>query len=196
MPGRRAVFLDRDGTLIRDVGYLSDPWGVELLPGVIQALGLLRKKGLALVLASNQSGVGRGLFTERDLDRIHDRLIATLAEGGIRLDGAYYCPHAPWDLCECRKPLPRMLHQAAQELGLDLAQSFMVGDKLSDMAAGRRAGCRTVLLLSDVSKPDILSSAGSDEMPDKVAPDLLAAEQWIISQLRAVHGLREGHRVG
>ena len=196
MAGRRAVFLDRDGTLIRNVGYLSDPRDMELLPGVIQALSLLREKGLALVLVSNQSGIRRGLFTEHDLTRVHDRLIATLAEGGILLDGVYYCPHAPWDPCECRKPLPGMLHQAAQELGLGLAKSFMVGDKLSDIAAGRRAGCQTVLLLDDVSKPGVLSSLEPDEVPDKVAPDLLAAAQWIISQLGADHLQKESYRVG
>ena len=195
MAGRRAVFLDRDGTLIRDAGYLSNPQGVEFLPGVIQALTLLRGKGLALVLVSNQSGVGRRLFTKDDLARLHSRLMDALTQRGIELDGAYYCPHAPWDPCECRKPLPGMLHQASQELGLDLAQSFMVGDKLSDMAAGGRAGCRTVLLLGDVSKPGILSSLEPDEVPDKVAPDLLAAARWIISQLKADGWPKESHGV-
>lgn len=184
MTGRRAVFLDRDGTLVRDVGYLRNPADIELLPGVIQALTLLRDRDIALVLVSNQSGIGRGLLTGDDLARVHERLTHSLAQHGVRLDGVYYCPHAPWDQCECRKPLPGLLYLAAQELGLDLARSFTVGDKLSDVAAGHRVGCRTVLL-GNVPKPIGTSSAEPDKVPDAIVSDLLAAARWIISQLNA-----------
>ena len=146
---RPAVFLDRDGTIIHDVGYLRDPEQVELLPGAAAALRELQQHGLALVVISNQSGVGRGFLSAEDLEMVHRRLEEVLAQHRIELCGAYHCPHAPWDACTCRKPLPGMILRAADECGLDLARSFMVGDKPRDVAAGRRAGCRTVLLAGE-----------------------------------------------
>lgn len=143
---RRAVFLDRDGTIIDDAGYLRDPGRVRLLPGAPEALNRLRNRGYRLVVVSNQSGVGRGLLTREDLENVHRRMAQELAGHGVALDGAYYCPHAPWEGCGCRKPSPGLLIKAAEEMGLDMHRSFMVGDKLSDISAGRRAGCRAVLL--------------------------------------------------
>jgi D-glycero-D-manno-heptose 1,7-bisphosphate phosphatase len=143
---RRAVFLDRDGTLIEDVGYPDDPDGVRLVPGAADALAALRRGGFALVVVSNQSGIGRGLVTPEQAESVHERFVAELAAHGVELDDARYCPHAPDESCPCRKPSPGLLRDAASELGVDLAGSFMVGDKPSDVEAGRRAGCRTVLL--------------------------------------------------
>ncbi len=144
--GRRAVFLDRDGTIIYDRGYLRDPEQVQLLPGAGEALSRLRKEGFYLVLVSNQSGIGRGLMTSEDLKQVHRRLVTLLAKHSVRLDGVYYCPHAPWEGCICRKPAPGMLLRAADELGINLTGSFMVGDKSEDIEAGKRAGCRTILI--------------------------------------------------
>lgn len=150
---RRAVFLDRDGTLIEDLGYPREPKRVRLLEGAAEALAQLRDCGLTLVLIGNQSGIGRGLVTEDEARAVHDRFVGMLAAGGLTLDAVRYCPHAPWERCECRKPLPGMLNSAAVELGIDVSRSFMVGDKASDVEAGRRAGARTVLL-GDVGDPD------------------------------------------
>ena len=143
---RAAAFLDRDGTLIVDVGYPRDPDGVTLLDGAAEALAALAASGLRLVVVSNQSGVGRGIVTPEQAEAVHDRFVAELAAEGIALDDAKYCPHAPGAGCACRKPEPAMLLEAAAELDLDLEASFMIGDKHSDVETGRRAGCRTVLL--------------------------------------------------
>ena len=185
-----AVFLDRDDTIIRDVGYLRDPRGLEFLPGAVQALRMLQEKRMALILISNQAGVGRGWLRGRDLERVHARLIKLLAQRGIALRSAYYCPHAPWEGCKCRKPRPGLLCRAAREHGLDLTRSFMVGDKLSDVAAGCRAGCRTVLL---GAAPALRTTPapGPDEVPDLVAPDLLTAAHWIVARIGTATGGRQ-----
>jgi D-glycero-D-manno-heptose 1,7-bisphosphate phosphatase len=148
-----AVFLDRDGTLIEDTGYLSDPGQVCLLPGSAETLRLLRNAGFRLVVVTNQSGVARGHFNEICLAAIHDRMRDLLAAQGVQLDGLYYCPYHPDGIVDAyrkdsdwRKPGPGMLFQAAGDLGLDLAGSWMIGDAPRDIQAGRRAGCRTVLL--------------------------------------------------
>jgi histidinol-phosphate phosphatase family protein len=138
------LFIDRDGTLIVDVGYPRDPERVEPLPGAIDALGQLQR-GFALVIVSNQSGIGRGLITAPEARAVHDRVIAVFAHAGVGFAGAYYCPHAPDTGCACRKPAPGLVLDAARELGLDLANSVMVGDKASDIACGRAAGCGRVI---------------------------------------------------
>src|SRR5690242_3958166 len=134
---RRAVFLDRDGTIIEDAGYLADASRVTLLPGAVAALRSFRERGMLLVVVSNQSGIPRGLITPAQHAAVADRVADILASSGVRLDAAYYCAHLPTDGCACRKPRPGMLEQAAREHGIDLAASIMVGDKLSDVAAGR-----------------------------------------------------------
>ncbi len=142
----RAVFMDRDGTLIEDLGYPREPDRVRLLAGVAEALARLQGAGFELVVVSNQSGIGRGIVSPEEARAVHERFEALLAGEGISLQAVKYCPHAPWDDCECRKPSPALLLAAADELGLEPASSFMVGDKRSDVEAGRRAGCRTILL--------------------------------------------------
>lgn len=136
----KTLFIDRDGTLIVDVGYPRDPAQVEPLPGAIAALRELQAR-FALVIVSNQSGVGRGLIAPAEALAVHERVVALFAAGGVQFAGSYYCPHAPGAGCACRKPAPGMLLQAAAELGLDLAGSIMIGDKRSDIDAGRAAGC-------------------------------------------------------
>jgi len=150
---RRAVFLDRDGVLIEDVGYLSEPGAVALLPGAAEAVAALRDAGWRVVVITNQSGVARGMLTEARLAEIHARLRELLAVEGAEIDGLYYCPHHPdGDVeayrrsCDCRKPAPGLLRAAARELEIGLSASWMVGDKASDIAAGAAAGCRTVLV--------------------------------------------------
>jgi len=139
-----ALFMDRDGTVMVDVGYPRDPDEVELLPDAPETLARLRALGLKLVVVSNQSGVGRGLVTAGEAAAVHRRFVEALRSRGVELDAAYYCPHAPEDGCSCRKPSPELLERAARDLDVELSDSFMVGDKDSDIEAGRRAGCRTI----------------------------------------------------
>lgn len=141
-----AVFLDRDGTAIWDVGYPRDPGEVAVVPGAAEALVELARRGFKVVVASNQSGIGRGLVSPEEAEAVHDRFVAVFEDLGVRIDGVYYCPHAPESGCACRKPSPELLLRAAEDLDLDLGRSIMVGDKASDVEAGRRAGCTTVLL--------------------------------------------------
>lgn len=143
---RRAVFLDRDGTIIVDEGYLADASLVRFVPGALDALRAFRDDGMMLVVVSNQSGIPRGLITPAQHAEVDARVKALLAAEGVPLDAAYYCAHLPSDGCACRKPRPGMIEQAAREHGIDPASSWMVGDKLSDVAAGRAAGCITALL--------------------------------------------------
>lgn len=142
----KAVFLDRDGTLIADEYYLADPEFVRLLPGAAAVLVELKKLGFLLVLVSNQSGIGRGLINSDQAAQVHRRMEELLADCGVRLDAVYYCPHAPEEGCLCRKPAPGMLLRAATELGIELAESIMIGDKMSDVEAATAAGCRPLLL--------------------------------------------------
>jgi D-glycero-D-manno-heptose 1,7-bisphosphate phosphatase len=145
---RRAVFLDRDGTLIEEAHYLSDPAAVRLLPGAAEALARLREAGYALVLVTNQSGIARGLYTEEEYHRVAARLGGLLREAGVPLDAAYYCPHHPEHgaPCACRKPSTGMYEAAAAELGLDPAASWYVGDKESDILPAATLGGQGVLV--------------------------------------------------
>ncbi|HDZ22760.1 hypothetical protein LCGC14_0451400 [marine sediment metagenome] len=147
----KAIFLDRDNTLIEDPGYISDPDAVRLLPGVELAMKSLSQAGYLLVVVTNQSGVARGLLTEESLKKIHERMVELLSRKGALVDEIYYCPyHAEGSVPEyaiesdLRKPEPGMLLQAAEDMGIDLSVSWMVGDTPSDIEAGERAGCRTI----------------------------------------------------
>lgn len=157
--GGAALFLDRDGTVNVDHGYVDRPERVDLVPGAARAIAAARAMGLTVIVVSNQSGVGRGYFGEAEVARVNDTIRARLEaeEPEAKLDGLYCCPHAPAAAgergCECRKPAPGMLLRAAREHGIDLARSWTVGDKPSDVAAGRAAGTRTILISPDGS-PD------------------------------------------
>lgn len=149
----KAVFLDKDGTLIEDIPYNVDPDLIQLSPGALEALSLLQALEYRLIIVTNQSGVARGFFREEDLQLIDRRLREILFSAGISLTGFYYCPHHPEGavgkytvVCFCRKPQPGMLYSAAFEHNLDLHASWLVGDILNDIEAGNRAGCRTVLI--------------------------------------------------
>lgn len=151
---RRAVFLDRDGTVIEDAGYLSDPEDVRLLPGAAEALQALQADGFLLVLVSNQSGIGRGWTTTKQADAVHRRVVEVLASEGVSIDDVRYCPHAPDEGCRCRKPLPGLLLDSALALEIDLGGSVMIGDTHADVGAGRAAGVRTIAFGSDASGLD------------------------------------------
>ncbi|MBU5636390.1 D-glycero-beta-D-manno-heptose 1,7-bisphosphate 7-phosphatase [Geomonas sp. Red69] len=155
MGKRRAVFLDRDGTINQEVQYLSRVEDFRLIPGVPYALQRLKDAGFLLVVVTNQSGVGRGLYDEAALQAIHDRMHEELGDFGITIDACYFCPHHPEHgvgdyrvECNCRKPLPGMLEQAALDFDIDLSRSYMVGDKLGDIEAGLNAGCTSLMVLT------------------------------------------------
>lgn len=145
---RRAAFLDRDGTIIFDPGYLRVPDDVRLLAGAAEGLADVRSSGFELVLISNRAGVGRGLITPAQADAVHRAVVEVLAHHDIELLGAYYCDHAPWSGCECRKPGDALLHRAADELGIDLGRSIMIGNEPTDIEAGQKAGCDATFLVS------------------------------------------------
>jgi histidinol-phosphate phosphatase family protein len=144
--GQGAVFLDRDGTLIAERHYLHDPAGVELLPGVAEALRRMQRLGLRLVLVTNQSGVGRGYFGRDAVERVHGRLLELLEDEGVHLDAIYLCPHTPEEACACRKPGPGLIERAVADLGVDPSQSFIIGDKACDVDLGLVVNATTFLV--------------------------------------------------
>lgn len=176
------VFLDRDGTINEEVEYLNDPEALRLIPGAGKAIRLLNKAGVLAIVVTNQAGVGRGYFVEARVNAIHEQLAKQLAAHGARLDAIYYCPHHPDERCACRKPKPGMLKRAAEEHGIDLGRSFAVGDKVSDLDAGCRVGCRTVLVLTGYGIGAKEHFKSSNYQPDFIAQNLLEAVQWILAQ--------------
>jgi D-glycero-D-manno-heptose 1,7-bisphosphate phosphatase len=175
----RAVFVDKDGTLVENVPYNVDPGLLVFTPHALQGLRLLSEHGYRLVVVSNQPGVALGRFDESALSRLRTVLMVRLAEHGVRLAGFRWCPHAPGAGCSCRKPAPGLLQQAATELSLDLARSWMVGDILDDVEAGHRAGCRSVLL--DVGNETVWKR-GRHRRPEHTAADLLDAAHAIVAR--------------
>ncbi len=174
-----AVFLDKDGTLVEDVPYNVDPVRIRLVEGAIPALHAIAAAGYVLVVASNQSGVARGLFEMSQLRQVESKLAQLVAAAGIHFAGFYWCPHHPEGVvprfavaCDCRKPASGLLLRAAEDLDLDLAQSWMVGDILNDVEAGRRAGCRTVLVDNGGETEWV---TGPTREPDHVVADLTHA---------------------
>ncbi|MBI2911200.1 MAG: HAD family hydrolase [Chloroflexi bacterium] len=165
-PVRPAAFLDRDGVLNVEVGYLDDPGRVRLQWGSAAAVRALNDAGWLVIVVTNQSGVSRGYYTLETVEAIHRELRRRLHAAGARVDAICYCPHQPDDQCRCRKPEPSMLLEAAQRLGANLARSWMIGDKASDIEAGRRAGCRTAL---------VLTGYGLEEAKQVAEVDLLAS---------------------
>lgn len=183
----RAVFLDRDGTLNHDPGYISKPESFVLLPGAIEALRLLNRAGYLVVVVTNQSGIARGYFTEEGLLAIHQKLRREVGAGGAQVDAIYHCPHHPTAgdgpltrACFCRKPAPGMIYRAALDLEIDVGRSFMVGDGTGDVEAGRRAGCRTVLVLTGRGCETSRAIARDGGVsPDRTVEALLDAAQLI-----------------
>jgi len=180
-----AVFFDKDGTLVRDVPYNVDPQRIELMPGAGEGAAQLAAAGYAIVVVSNQSGIARGLFPEHALEQVGQRLRELLADYYVPLAGFYYCPHHPQGVvteytvnCECRKPLPGMILQAARDLSLDLSRSWMVGDILDDVEAGHRAGCQAALIDNGHETEWCWNSR---RRPDLVAVDLAVAAQHILA---------------
>jgi D-glycero-D-manno-heptose 1,7-bisphosphate phosphatase len=180
----KAIFLDRDDTIIEDPGYINSPDQVRLLPGAAQALLQLKQMGYKLIVVSNQSGIARGIITEESLAEIHTRLKELLAADGAYLDQIYYCPYHPEGVIEkyrkesdLRKPNPGMLLTAAEEMGIDLSQSWMVGNAYHDTTAGKRVGCRTILL--NLPPGAVKTPKPTDPSPDFKAVNLKEAANII-----------------
>lgn len=170
MSARPAVFLDRDGTIIEDTGYIADPDAVRLLPGAARAIGRLNRAGIPAIVVTNQSGIARGLLDESAYQAVARRLETLLAAGGARLDADYHCPHHPdfTGTCECRKPGPLLYRRAAADHGLDLARSWWVGDRERDVVPAKHFGGRGVLI----------------GQPPAVVRDLSAAVDIILDELQ------------
>lgn len=173
---KKAVIFDRDGTLIIDKIYLNDPEQIEYLPDVFEALQKLRDAGFEFAIATNQSGIARGIVTLENLHEIHKRIRDRFADYGISFKGYYYAPYSVESNHPLRKPNPGMLELAAQENGFDLKKSWMIGDRLSDIEAGHRAGCRSILL-EGLNEENTNNFAN----PDYVAKDLIAAAEYILA---------------
>jgi D-glycero-D-manno-heptose 1,7-bisphosphate phosphatase len=183
---RPAVFLDRDGTLVEDHGFLDALDRMRLYPWTADALRLVRRAGFAVVVITNQSGVGRGIFDEAFLDAVHAELDTRLARGGARIDAYYHCPHHPTEardayrqVCRCRKPGPGMIEAACRDLDLDPARSVMVGDRWIDVACGHAAGARSVLVRTGLGAREA-TAPPAGRGADAVADNLMEAVGWIL----------------
>src|SRR5437588_1541734 len=183
----RAFFVDRDGTLNEDIGYVSTPDELKLFPWAAQSLRLINEAGFKAIVITNQSGIARGLYDERTLEAINSRLIEELAADGARVDGIYYCPHhpnigaAPYRAnCICRKPQTGLLDAAAREHNIDLSSSFVVGDKASDINLAKNAGARSTLVLTGYGRETLAHPRRWPCEPDYVAENLLEAVNQIL----------------
>ena len=189
-PLQPAVFLDRDGTIIDDVGYLDCVDDVVIYPWSADALRLLRRAGFAIVVITNQSGVARGLYPETAVHEVHDHLTRELARGGAVVDAWHHCPHHVDAIdeayrldCDCRKPKPGMVTRAAAALGLDLARSVVVGDRWSDVATARAVGAAGILVRTGVGAHEARSPVDG-LTADAIVPSLAEAASWILRERR------------
>jgi D-glycero-D-manno-heptose 1,7-bisphosphate phosphatase len=178
--GRRFVMLDRDGTVIKECHYLSDPGQVELLPGVGEGLRQLQEMGLGLVLLTNQSGINRGYFGWEEAERVHQVLRELLGAERVELEGIFVCPHRPEEGCGCRKPEPGLVDQAVRELGFDPKDGFLIGDKTCDIDAGKRVGAKTFLVRTGYGAQ---LEAEGDIRSDYVVDDIRGAVPVIAEQM-------------
>ena len=183
----RAVFLDRDGTICEEVGYLDSVEQMKLIPRSGRAVSLLNQSGFKVVVITNQAGVARGFFPESRLEELHAELRRQLKEEGAYVDAIYYCPHHPTEgtppylqECDCRKPATGLLHRAAADLKVDLPSSYMIGDHFSDVECGQRVGAKTVLLLTGHGQETLAKRETWANPPAHIAGDLYEAVQWVM----------------
>jgi D-glycero-D-manno-heptose 1,7-bisphosphate phosphatase len=180
-----AVFLDRDGTINEEMGYINHLSRFVLLPRTGAAIKRLNDAGLKVVVVTNQSGAARGYFPATLVEEVHARLRQMLAAEGAHLDGIYTCLHGPQEGCSCRKPQPGLILQAAQELHLDLSRSYVVGDRYKDLQTGAKAGVKGILVLTGYGRGEYENFGRTWEVqPGHIAGDLLDAAEWIIKDLR------------
>jgi D-glycero-D-manno-heptose 1,7-bisphosphate phosphatase len=186
-----AVFLDRDGTINEEAGYLDNLAKIKIIPAAFEAIRMINVNAMKAIVISNQAGVARGLFSEEFVNVANEYLRAALREKNAIIDKFYYCPHHPTEgmgryrqECDCRKPAAGMLLQAAQEMNINLAQSYIIGDRYNDMEAGKRVGVKGILVKTGFGQ-SLLQDVGPDKptpqnKPDFVAADILEAVRWIL----------------
>jgi D,D-heptose 1,7-bisphosphate phosphatase len=187
-----SLFLDRDGTICEEVGYLRSPTQIRLLPGAAEAIRLANRQGIKTVMVTNQSGVARGFFTEEQMQDIHAELSRQLKKKDAFLDGIYFCPHHPSEgkdpyrrTCDCRKPASGMILRAAAEMDIDLERSYCVGDRFADLECGMRLGAKGVLVLTGYGKEEWATGIGTLwRQPSFVAIGLREAMEWILQDLK------------
>ena len=190
VPLRPAVFLDRDGTINEQMGYINHISRFQLLSGVGAAIARLNRQGMPVVVVTNQSGLARGYFPAALLEAVHEKMFRGLAEAGAQIDALYLCPHHPEakearyrQACDCRKPKTGMLEQAARELGLDLARSYVIGDRWSDLRCGAAVGASSILVLTGYGRGDACYIGPTQAVqPDFVAEDLSEAVDWLLAR--------------
>ena len=174
----KAVFIDRDGVINKDLGkYVTKPEEFDFIPGAVEALKKLHDSEFKILIITNQGGVGKGIYSEEDVEAIHEKMHNLLAKEGVRIDGVYYCPHHPEEGCDCRKPRLGMVNKAVEDHEIDASRSFFIGDKTSDVKAGKDAGCKTFLVRTGYAGHDKVC----DVEPDFVVSDLLGAVKTILS---------------
>jgi D-glycero-D-manno-heptose 1,7-bisphosphate phosphatase len=182
---RSAVFLDRDGTIAEEVGYLNHASRFRMFPFAAAAIRRFNEAGLPVIVVTNQSGVGRGYFPETLIETVHELMRQQLAAEGARIDAAYYCPHTSAQNCDCRKPKTGMLERAAREHSLDLQRSVVVGDRHGDVELARNAGTRSILVRTGYGEGELAwHGAKWPAQPDFVAVDLAEAAAWILRQMK------------
>jgi D,D-heptose 1,7-bisphosphate phosphatase len=187
----KAIFLDRDGTLNEDPGYLGDPEKVILLPTVGDALNILKNQlNFLLIVVSNQSGVARGLITEEEVKKVNNRLNELLTDFNVKIDDFYYCTAHPdfssAEECECRKPSPKMILDASEKYNIDLSKSYLIGDNISDIESAMNAGCKSVLVKTGYGMKFINELQKQNKFPSFVAENLMDAVNFIIKDLSGV----------
>jgi len=178
---RRAVFLDRDGTICEEMGYVNHVDRLRIFPFAAEAIRQLNQAGLPVIVITNQSGIARDIFPESVVQQVHKKMISELAAGGARIDGIYFCPHKTEDACECRKPNPGMLERAAREHGLDLAGSWVVGDRYGDLEMAHAVGANSILVMTGYGRGEYELHRGKwPRQPDTLAENLTDAVRGIL----------------
>ena len=185
---RPAVFLDRDGTMVHDVGYLSRLEDLQWFPWTIEAVRLLHRAGLLVCVTTNQSGIALGFCTDAFVRRVHEEMSAAIEAAGARIDGWFYCPHHPQAAidalrtdCECRKPRPGLVRQAQERFDIDLTRSFVIGDKSADVGLAEAVGARGILVRTGYGESELVRHNGDMPGSAHIATDLLEAVTWILA---------------
>jgi len=178
----KTVFIDRDGTINANTGYIKTPDDFKIYKGVAEGIKILNNMGYKVIIITNQSGIARGFFNEEMLEKIHEKMKKELSEKGATVDAIYFCPHHPDEKCNCRKPEPGMLQKAMKDFDVDVQKSFIIGDRMLDVEAGNKIGVKTVLVPENKKKVDI-EMQESNITPDIVCDDFYSGVEWIVKNL-------------